>query len=144
LNVDEQVLVAQQLIGRSTDLKDSIEHRTALEGELLPGWADEWVVLERERLRQVRLHALEMLAERLAGARRFDEAVEAAFAVLKVDPLRESTQRVLIETYLAEGNRAQAIWRYHAYRNLLKSRLKLEPAAGPQESDCHQAGTGCY
>src|SRR5262245_13822298 len=30
-------------------------------GELLPDWYDDWVVLERERLRQLRLHALETL-----------------------------------------------------------------------------------
>jgi DNA-binding SARP family transcriptional activator len=29
-----------------------------LHGELLPGWYDDFVLLERERLRQVRLHAL--------------------------------------------------------------------------------------
>ncbi|MFJ8667356.1 hypothetical protein [Streptomyces sp. NPDC093600] len=31
-------------------------------GELLPGY-EEWVLLERERLRQLRLHALDALAE---------------------------------------------------------------------------------
>lgn len=129
VDVQEQVLVARRLFDRSTWLEDSVDHRAVLEGELLPDWPDEWILLERERLHQIRLHALEALAERRAEARRFGEAVEAVFAVLGVDPLRESAHRVLIETYLAEGNRAEAIRQYQTYRSLLKRRLDLEPAA---------------
>ena len=40
---------------------------TTLCGELLPGWYDEWVVVERERMRQLQLHALE--ADRRAPPR---------------------------------------------------------------------------
>src|SRR4051795_10446356 len=40
----------------------------ALRGELLPGWYEDWVLLERERLRQLRLYALEALAEELVYA----------------------------------------------------------------------------
>lgn len=129
VDVQEQVRLARQLFDRSTRLEDSVDHRAVLEGELLPDWCDQWILLERERLHQIRLHALEALAERLADARRFGEAVEALFAVLSVDPLRESAHRVLIETYLAEGNRAEAIRQYRTYRTFLKRRLDLEPAA---------------
>ena len=38
-------------------------------GELLPGWYDDWVMLERERVRQVRMHALEQVAVRRRGRR---------------------------------------------------------------------------
>ncbi|GDY80020.1 hypothetical protein SAV31267_095050 [Streptomyces avermitilis] len=34
-------------------------------GDLLPGWDEDWVLFERERLRQLRLHALDSLAHRL-------------------------------------------------------------------------------
>jgi DNA-binding SARP family transcriptional activator len=35
--------------------------------DLLPDWYDDWVVIERERFRQLRLYALESAAERLGG-----------------------------------------------------------------------------
>src|SRR5579859_1492486 len=34
---------------------------------LLPGWYDDWVIFERERIRQRLLHALEVLSRRLAA-----------------------------------------------------------------------------
>jgi len=36
-------------------------------GELLPGWYDDWVLLERERARQLQLHVLEIVADELIG-----------------------------------------------------------------------------
>lgn len=129
VDVDAQVLLAERLFDPATTLDESVDQRVALEGDLLPDWDDEWVVLERERLRQIRLHALEALASRLSGDGRFGEAVETAFAVLSADPLRESAHRVLVETYLAEGNRCQAIQHYRTHRAQLWRRLHLEPAA---------------
>ena len=37
-------------------------------GELLPDWYDDWVAIERERLRALRAHALEALCEQLTAA----------------------------------------------------------------------------
>src|SRR4051794_14897664 len=34
------------------------------DGDLLPDWYDDWVLIERERFRQLRLHALEALCRR--------------------------------------------------------------------------------
>jgi DNA-binding SARP family transcriptional activator len=76
---------------------------TALYGELLPGWYDDWVLLERERVRQLRMHALERLAEKLSSAGRFGEAVQAASIAVLAEPLRESAHRVLIRVHLAEA-----------------------------------------
>jgi DNA-binding SARP family transcriptional activator len=97
-------------------------------GELLPEWEDEWVVPQRERFRQIRLHALERLGERLAAEGRFGRAVEVSLAVVADDPLRESAQRVLIRVYAAEGNVHEAIAQYLAYRNIMREELGLEPS----------------
>ncbi len=99
----------------------------ALRGELLPGWYDDWVLLERERLRQLRLHALEAAAERLAAAGRYGEAIEAAGAAMATEPLRESAHRALVRVHLAEGNLAEAVASYRAFRALLADELGVEP-----------------
>ncbi len=64
-------------------------------GDLLPGWDEAWVVSERERLHQIRAHALEALGSRLLGAGRASAAVAAAAAAVAVDPTRESARRLL-------------------------------------------------
>jgi DNA-binding SARP family transcriptional activator len=97
-------------------------------GELLPDWFDEWLGIDRERFRQVRLHALEVLSERLAADGRFSEAAEAALAAVATEPLRESAHRALIAAHLAEGNRAEAIRQFESYRQLMQDELGLVPS----------------
>ena len=99
-------------------------------GELLCDWYDDWVIVERERVRQLQLHALEVLCGRMARVGRFAEAVAAGMAAIGVEPLRESAHRALIETYLAEGNAADAIRQFQLCRDLLERDLGLAPSAG--------------
>jgi DNA-binding SARP family transcriptional activator len=97
-------------------------------GELLPGWYDDWVLAERERLRQLRLRVLERLAADALAQGRYGEAVEAALTALRADPLRESPHRLLIEVHLAEGNYSEALAAYHACRALLQRELGVSPS----------------
>ena len=76
--------------------------------DLLPGWYDDWALMERERIRQRLLHALEALSARLIRLGRYGEAVDAALLAVSADPLRESAQRALIEAHIAERNLAEA------------------------------------
>src|SRR3954469_22943413 len=74
---------------RVSDPRMPIEEISAsdvrLSGELFPGWDDDWVLLDRERLRQLRMHALEALADRLAMAHRYGEAVQAAYWAVRAE-----------------------------------------------------------
>ncbi|MEP6871650.1 MAG: bacterial transcriptional activator domain-containing protein [Anaerolineaceae bacterium] len=96
--------------------------------ELLPDWDEEWLQLERERIRQLRMHALERLSVLLSGLGRHCEAIEAGLAAMEAEPLRESAQRAVIEAHLAEGNRSEAIRLYRSYRQLLADALGVEPS----------------
>jgi DNA-binding SARP family transcriptional activator len=96
--------------------------------ELLPGWYDEWTIVERERVRQLSLHALEAIARCLVVPARFAEAVDAAIAAISLDPLRETAHRVLITIHHAEGNPSEARRHYRSYRTLLRDTLGLEPS----------------
>jgi DNA-binding SARP family transcriptional activator len=96
--------------------------------DLLPGWYEDWALLERERLRQRVLHALEALSQRLLLAGRCAEAVDVAFTAVAVEPLRESAQRALLAAHLAEGNRVEVLRCFAAYRSLIRRELGVEPA----------------
>ncbi|WP_448628520.1 AfsR/SARP family transcriptional regulator [Geodermatophilus sp. URMC 64] len=96
--------------------------------ELLPGWYDDWVLLERERLRQLRLYALEALAGKLARAGRRGEAVEVAHAAIRMEPLRETAHRTLVGIHRAEGNLAEALRAYTAFREMLDREMGASPS----------------
>jgi len=97
-------------------------------GELLPGWYDDWVIFERERVRQLRLHVLDALAERLIAQARYAEALEAALECARIEPLRESSNRLIIAIHLAEDNVAEAVRHYEFFRDLLRIELGIEPS----------------
>jgi DNA-binding SARP family transcriptional activator len=96
--------------------------------ELLPEHYDDWVLVERERYRHLRMHALETLCTHLTSLSRYGEAIEAGLAAVSSEPLRESAHRVLIHAHLAEGNRCEAIRQYESYRILLQKELGLKPS----------------
>lgn len=98
-------------------------------GELLPGWDDEWTLLERERVRQLRLHALEALARRLCDAGRFPAAESAALEAIRLEPLRESAYHTLIAVHLAENNTAEARRHYRTFHAILGRAMGVEPSA---------------
>jgi DNA-binding SARP family transcriptional activator len=103
--------------------------RSLLSLDLLPGWYDDWVLIERERFRQLRLRALEARCELLAHAGRFGEALEAGLEALATDPLRESAHRALVRVHLAEGNVVEARRQYRLCEELLREELGVAPSA---------------
>ena len=98
-----------------------------LAGELLPDLSDGWLVFERERLRQISLHALEQLSRRLSSSHHHDLAVLAGLAAVQADPLRETANRVLVEAHLNEGNVVEAVRHFDRFRDLLWRELGVEP-----------------
>lgn len=97
-------------------------------GDLLPGWDEDWVLFERERLRQLCIHALEALCRKLSTAGQPARAIDAGLAVVAAEPLRESAQRVLIAAHLQEGNVSEARRQYLGYRDLLWREMGIEPS----------------
>jgi SARP family transcriptional regulator, regulator of embCAB operon len=98
-----------------------------LSGDLLPGWYDDWVLIEAEDWRQLRLHALEALASRLTAVGCWGQAAGAARAAVRAEPLRESAHAALIQVHLDEGNQSEAVRQFTHYRALLHAELGLEP-----------------
>lgn len=129
LDVDESIGAARRILDASAtgDELESLSE-VALGGDVLPDWDDDWALLERERFRQIRLHALERRCDLLTSAGRTAEAIEAGLAVVAAEPLRESAHRALIRAHLAEGNRVEAMRQFALYGRLMRDELGLEPS----------------
>jgi DNA-binding SARP family transcriptional activator len=128
VDVRELVAAARRLLDRIDEPDPADLEEACKEGELLPDWYDDWLETERERVRQLRLHAVERLAERLLEEGRYGQVFDVLLGSLRSDPLRESAHRLLVRAHLAEGNWSEAIRHYRAYRERLEAELGLEPS----------------
>jgi DNA-binding SARP family transcriptional activator len=96
--------------------------------DLLPNWYDDFVEVERERFRQLRLHALEALSARLVAAGRHAAALQAALTAVAAAPLRESAHRAVMTVHLAEGNTGEALRQFTMLVDLLQQQLGIQPS----------------
>ncbi|WP_030240494.1 AfsR/SARP family transcriptional regulator [Streptomyces sp. NRRL S-350] len=120
---------ARQVVAGLSQLPASCDELVDdLAAELLPGWEEEWLSLERERWDQLRLYALESLARQLCASERYLAALQTALAAIAIDPVRETAHRVVVEVHLAEGNIASALRSYQRYRSFLQRELNVAPS----------------
>src|SRR5262249_1458676 len=131
VDVTELYAVARRVLNTSVGVL-RVLHRLRTAGDVLPDSYEDWVIIERERFRQVRLHALEALSDALLAAGAHYGAIEAGLAAVEAEPLRESAHRAVIRAHLAEGNRSDAIRQYRIYRRSLADQLGLEPSEAMQ------------
>lgn len=99
------------------------------EGDLLEGCEDEWLVVERERLRAAYLDALLELASARRRARDFAAAASYAERLLAHDDLREEAMRELIAARYESGDRAAALATYERFAARVRTELRAEPTA---------------
>lgn len=128
VDVRDAIALTRRLIEDPADCPDESLDSLPLIGDLMPSWYDDWILFERERLRQLRLHALEALCERWSVRGRYAQAVDAGLAAIRAEPLRESAHRALIKVHLSEGNRGEALRQYRLYCQLLWDELHLRPS----------------
>jgi DNA-binding SARP family transcriptional activator len=96
--------------------------------DLLPDVDEDWVSGERERLRELRFHALIEAADLLRSRGRLGAAMQACLGCVAEEPLRESGQRAAIAVHLAEGDVEAAYRRYRRFAELLRRELGVRPS----------------
>jgi DNA-binding SARP family transcriptional activator len=129
VDVQRSSAVARSFLAGHFDVVSGDLSGASLWQELLPGWYEGWVILEREHHSQLVLFALEALSEHCTSVGRIDAAVLAALAAVEREPLRESAQRALISAYIEDGNFAEAMRRLRMYEQLLWDELGIYPSA---------------
>ena len=103
-------------------------------GDLLLGFTvneplfEEWLVAERERLREMALEALARLLAHQAKAAT-ERAIRTAVRLLGLDPLQEPVHRMLMRLYSRQGRRGAALRQYQVCVGVLQRELGTEPEA---------------
>jgi DNA-binding SARP family transcriptional activator len=135
LDVDAFTRCASRLVGRR-DGAQPVDRAACLRslpvllhGDLLPGWYDDWVIYERARLAQLRLQALELLADLLVDLDEVAAALVAASEAVSIEPLHEPATRALIRAEIQDGDFTGALRDYESYRSQVLTELGVPPSA---------------
>jgi DNA-binding SARP family transcriptional activator len=119
----------------SVAVLEGLKQAVALyQGDLLPSCYDDWIIPQRESLRQAFQDALEQLVGILEEQRDYTAAIQYAQRLLRYDPLHEATYRCLIRLYALNGDRANALRSYHTCTTNLQRELEVEPSAATREA----------
>ncbi len=93
--------------------------------ELLPDWDEPWVTLDRELHREIQVHALEAMALTLMESGDHLRAIQASLQAIRCAPFRDSSHRLLVQAYRAEGNPSAALRHILDYRSDVKKELGM-------------------
>ena len=133
----EQALSLADAATRQHDqpaLQDALEQADSLyRGDLLPGCYDEWILPERERLRQRHRQALEHLLRLFEMQGDTGTAIRYAQRLIGLDPLSEDLYRRLMRLFVLNNDRASALRVYHTCVTTLQREMGVDPDPATRE-----------
>jgi DNA-binding SARP family transcriptional activator len=130
VTVDVDAFVQRTAETTPSALADAI---ALYEGDFLEGLTvqeppfEDWLLRERERLREVALHALARLLTHQRAAGSIEAAIQTALRLLTLDPLQESVHRSLMQLYAETGRQGAALRQYQLCVATLQRELRTEP-----------------
>jgi len=130
--IEVDALTFERLLRQAT--VESLDAALALyRGDLLEGLAikeapfDDWLLVERERLRERALEALARLLAHHVKAGANEVAIQTALRLLALDPLQEAAHRALMRLYDRQGRRTAALRQYETCVGALQRELHADP-----------------
>jgi predicted ATPase/DNA-binding SARP family transcriptional activator len=121
--------------GPAPERLDLLREAVALyRGEFLEGFSvrqalefEEWVLQERERLRQAVIQALQRLSQACANRGEYPAAIEYTNRLLALEPWQEEAHRQLMTLLARSGQQSAALAQYETCRRILAEELGVEP-----------------
>ena len=108
---------------------DLITQLQVYQGELLPGFYDDWLVLERERLQAVFEHKMKQLLAMLCQEQHWSTVLEWGERWIALGQTPEPAYRALMAAYAALGDRAKMAATFERAQAALDKELGVEPLA---------------
>ncbi len=123
----QATMLAEQLPSLTELPADVWETVNLYRGDLVPSIYDDWVDPLRTHWRQQFTNLLFSLIEFSRKNQNHTDAIRFGKRLLQVDPLRESSHRLLMESYYLSGDRAAALQQFEQCQQLLRDELDAEP-----------------
>ncbi len=102
-------------------------------GDLLPDCDEDWLVPERERLRQVYQRSLEQFIQLLEHQQNYSTAIPFAQQLIRLDNLNEAAYGTLMRLQYGAGDRANALQTYHQCMTVLRDELGIDPGVATRQ-----------
>ena len=121
---------AEGIPGRQLDAEKARGLRDAVSlynDDLLPGYYQDWILFERERLQNMYLLMLDKLIVYLQFQGDYEVAQGYGATILRYDPARERTHRQLMHLYSLAGDRTSALRQFERCVQALKQELGVKP-----------------
>lgn len=121
---------AEGIAGRQLEPNQAQALRKAVSlysDDLLPGYYQDWILFERERLQNMYLLMLDKLIVYLQFQGEYEVAQGYAATILRYDPARERTHRQLMHLYSLAGDRTSALRQFERCALALKQELGVKP-----------------
>ncbi len=110
-----------------------LQHAVKLyQGDYLAEYYSDWVMTERERLKQVYLRTLFTLGDYFAQQGDHEQAIEFYQTIVATDEYQEPAHQALMRCYMALGQRPQAIQHFREMVQVLKRDLGIDPTPETQ------------
>jgi DNA-binding SARP family transcriptional activator len=128
IDLREAEALAHRILYEALPLHEARSAASHLSRDLLPDWDDEWLEFDRERFRDLRVHALERLCDHLSALGEHADAVQCGLLAVQGEQLRESSHRALMRAHIVEGNRARALEVFRRLERMLDRELQVRPS----------------
>ncbi|HSD82768.1 MAG TPA: BTAD domain-containing putative transcriptional regulator, partial [Anaerolineae bacterium] len=104
------------------------EQVAAYQGELLPGFYDDWITIERERLQSAFENKIEALIERLGREKHWPDVIEWAEHWIKFGTAPEPAYRALMTAHAQAGHKAKVKEAYQRCAEALQREFGVVPS----------------
>ncbi|HEY0868285.1 MAG TPA: AAA-like domain-containing protein [Fimbriimonas sp.] len=111
--------------GRAHCLSQAID---LYRGDFLASYHEDWILVERDQMRELFRTALRRLTESLREIGEIDAAIDTSHRAIAVDPLREDAHCDLMRLYLEAQRPADALRQYQDYERRLRQELSMSPS----------------
>jgi predicted ATPase/DNA-binding SARP family transcriptional activator/Tfp pilus assembly protein PilF len=102
-------------------------------GDLMPGYYEDWVLTERDRLRDAYLRTLRQIIQGYARLEQPEQSLEYAHRLVQADRLDEDSHRILMRLLIQAGRQQDAWRQYLELESLLRRELQTTPSAPTRE-----------
>ncbi|MFL6181788.1 MAG: ATP-binding protein [Actinomycetes bacterium] len=98
-------------------------------GDLLPAWADDWLLEERSQLHRRCVHLIDRLIGSPNAGLTSERRIALALRRVELEPLEESGYQTLMTLQAEAGDRAAALTTFHRCSSMLERELGVPPDA---------------